>query len=229
MNEYWLEKWNKLEIGFHQPETSHYLKAHAGVLGERSRVLVPLSGKTLDLIFLRDRGHDVIACELSPIACEGFFDENRIHYEKSKQGAFTIYRSHPRITVFCGDFFELSPALTGPIEAAWDRAALVALPPELRPSYVRCVLSLLGGELGVSGPKNILLSSLDYPDGPQGPPFSVTHAEIERLYAPAEVEKLDSRFLDDLPRRNPKFAETQVRETAYRIKLPRADEKLRRI
>ncbi len=94
------------------------------------------------------------------------------------------------VTLFVGDVLATSPGLLGPIDALYDRAALVALPPELRPRYVAHLRGLVAP--GTPG----LLVTLEYPqEVMDGPPFAVLADEVARLYAGATVELLDDRPL----------------------------------
>ena len=62
--DFWLERWSEGRIGFHLPRVNPHLERHHDVLSPRCRVLVPLAGKTLDLWWLREQGHEVTAVEL---------------------------------------------------------------------------------------------------------------------------------------------------------------------
>ena len=76
--EFWLERWERQEIGFHQSEINPYLcqywnEVHAA---RESEVFVPLCGKSRDMLWLRKQGHTVLGVELSAIAAQAFFKEN---------------------------------------------------------------------------------------------------------------------------------------------------------
>lgn len=74
-----------------------------------------------------------------------------------------------------------------PVDAIYDRAALIALPEKVRPSYVEHCLQWLrpGGA--------ILLKSMSYQGSMQGPPYSVEHSEIQKpLPAGQSVELFES-------------------------------------
>ncbi|NNG13294.1 MAG: thiopurine S-methyltransferase, partial [Halobacteria archaeon] len=76
--DFWHERWQANQIGFHQDEINPYLVRYWPELeiGMAGRVLVPLCGKTRDMIWLRDQGFSVVGIEVSPIAVEAFFAEN---------------------------------------------------------------------------------------------------------------------------------------------------------
>ena len=178
--QFWHERWRTGRIGFHQPSTDRSLQAHWPRLemGPESRVFVPLCGKSLDLLWLRDRGHSITGIELSATAAEAFFLENGIAARRRVEEAFDIYETE-RIRLIRGDFFALTPALLGRAEAVYDRAALISWMPALRAPYVEHLASLLAPAA------RMLLISLEYPQSQMaGPPFSVTREEITRLYAP---------------------------------------------
>ncbi|MEA2773553.1 MAG: thiopurine S-methyltransferase, partial [Acetobacteraceae bacterium] len=78
--EFWRDRWFRGQIGFHQPAVERYLEEHWADLDtvKGSCVFVPLCGKSLDLLWLRDIGHGVIGVELSDIAVQAFCMENGI-------------------------------------------------------------------------------------------------------------------------------------------------------
>jgi thiopurine S-methyltransferase len=177
--QFWHERWRTGRIGFHQAGTDRSLQTHWPRLqvGEGTHVFVPLCGKSLDLLWLSDRGHRVSGIELSATATEAFFLENGVAARRRVQDAFDIYEAE-RIRLIRGDFFALTPALLGRTEAVYDRAALISWMPPLRAPYVEHLASLLAPAA------RMLLISLEYPQSQMaGPPFSVTRDEIMRLYS----------------------------------------------
>ena len=177
--EFWQQAWQRREIGFHKDQVHHLLREEFPrlQLAAGARVLVPLCGKSLDLLWLRDQGYAVVGVELSPLAVSEFFAENGLPYEKSSAGPLTRYQSD-RLEILCGDFFALERAHIGPVAAAYDRAGLVALPPAMRRAYAGHLRRLLGpgGQL--------LLISFDYPqEQMEGPPFAVPEGELAALFA----------------------------------------------
>lgn len=177
--EFWRERWVEGQIGFHQAQVDAHLSTHWPTLGvpASGRVLVPLCGKSLDLWWLRDQGHDVVGVELSELACQALFDEAGITPWVGPFGPYTAYRTE-RLTLLQGDVFDLPPDMT--FDAAYDRAATVALPTPMRDRYARCVATAVrpGGAA--------LLVTFDYPQQERdGPPFSVPPAEVARLYGDA--------------------------------------------
>jgi hypothetical protein len=69
---FWLERWEQKEIGFHKKEV------HPGLLFAQNQLnlmsgqicLVPLCGKSLDLLWFARQGLKVVGVELSSIACK---------------------------------------------------------------------------------------------------------------------------------------------------------------
>lgn len=174
---FWHQRWENNKIGFHLGQVNPYLVQYWPDLGLHagSRVFVPLCGKSLDMLWLAEQGHDVIGVEISPIAVRAFFEDNQLNPEVTQQGAFEIW-SVDQITILLGDYFELSPAQLGEVEAVYDRASLVALPQEMRPDYVDHLNALCP-----SVPR--LLITLDYDQACMGgPPFAVSNEEVQELY-----------------------------------------------
>lgn len=198
---FWHERWEQGQIGFHQPDHHPALLATWPTLGlaDRARVFVPLCGRSLDMVWLAARGHDVVGIELSPIAVEGFFAHERLEPRRDRVGPLERWRAG-RYELLCGDFFDLGQGLLGDVAGWYDRAALVALPPDLRRRYVERLAGLLPA--GARG----LLVTVDYDQARMdGPPFSVPPLEVEGLHAEAfDVEPVSRH--DCLPE-NPRFRE----------------------
>lgn len=209
---FWLERWQRNEIGFHQESVNTYLQAFWSRLGvlPGSTVFVPLCGKSRDMLWLAAQGYRVLGVEISPIAVEAFFTENGLVPERSVTGAFAQWR-RDELTLLCGDFFALTPDLLQGVAAVYDRASLIALPPPLRERYAQHLASLLA-----PGTK-LLLITLEYPQHQmQGPPFCVLEDEVRALYEGAfEVTSVQRENVLD---RNPRFRErglTDLQERVY--------------
>lgn len=214
--EFWLERWERGEIGFHLDDINPYLRHYWPQLQvpAGSRVLVPLCGKSLDLLWLRDQGYRVTGVELSRLAVEAFFQEAGLVPEITVIGELQHYVAGD-IEVFCGDFFALTTALVPDVVAVYDRASLIALPPDLRVRYVRH-LATLAGKPAVS-----LLVTMDYPQAEMpGPPFAVSEDEVRQLYdGLAQVQAL-AAF--DVLAQNERFRQrglTRMHEHVYRLQF----------
>jgi len=176
---FWLERWQQSQIGFHQADTEPLLPRHWPALGlpTNTPVFVPLCGKSLDMAWLASQGHPVIGIELSQIAIDDFFAELGMTPEKRSQPGFTITAAGP-YELWCGDFFDLPANVTESIAGIYDRAALIALPPEMRKRYAGKLTELSHGTA------KALLITLEYDQSIlPGPPHSVTSAEVEALYS----------------------------------------------
>ncbi len=55
-------------------------------LTQGSRVFVPLCGKSQDMLWLAQQGHEVIGVELSPVAVAGLFRENGLQPALQRMG-----------------------------------------------------------------------------------------------------------------------------------------------
>ncbi len=185
--DFWLSRWREGRIGFHEGAPNAFLRAHLAALGASRRVFVPLCGKTEDLAFLAAHGHTVVGVELVEDAVRAFFAEHGLAPAVTSRGALTEYASGP-ITLFVGDVFAATPALLGPVDALYDRAALIALPEALRVRYAAHLRGLL--PRGADG----LLVTVEYPpEAMEGPPFSVPEAEVLRLFDGLSIARLDRR------------------------------------
>jgi thiopurine S-methyltransferase len=194
--QFWLDRWTQQDIGFHQKSVHDLLERHwTKVSAPRgSPVLVPLCGKSLDMVWLAQQGHEIHGIELSQLAVEAFFVERGLSPQRigSDPASSNLYVAGS-YSLLAGDFFAVDPNATRYVRAVYDRASLVALPPEMRAAYVRHLMAL------VPQGTPILLISLDYDQARmKGPPFSVSNAEIERLASPfASLQILEEREVID--------------------------------
>jgi thiopurine S-methyltransferase len=236
MQEDWLARWRDGRTGFHEGLPNDLLVHHAERLAGRRRVLVPLCGKSEDLAFLAARGHDVIGVELAEQAVQAFFAEHDLAPSVAQRGPFAAYEVGPgtlraadpgaagaaqavagpagAITLLAGDFFALTPELLGPVDALYDRAALIALPPDLRPRYVARLHAL------VPAGAPALVITVEYDQARvAGPPFAVLEAELRTLYAGAAVAVLEER-----PGTDAKCAQSGVPESerCFAVRFPGA-------
>jgi thiopurine S-methyltransferase len=180
---FWHSRWQNQQIGFHLDQANPLLVGYFHHLGLNAGqcIVVPLCGKSLDIPWLLAQGLQVVGIELSPLAVQALFQELALTPEITPIGALTCYHAGP-LTVFNGDFFALSQAQLhqaniNQIDAVYDRAALVALPADMRLRYRQHLANL-------TAHAKQLLVSFDYDQSLQaGPPFSVDAQAVEQLYA----------------------------------------------
>jgi len=175
---FWHAKWEKSEIAFHQDEVNPLLLDHVGALSlaPGNRVFVPLCGKTRDILWLLQSGYRVVGAELSRLAVEQLFAEMDLAPSVTEAGPLTRFAAED-IDIYVGDIFELSAAQLGQVDAVYDRAALVALPAEMRQRYADHLAT-------ITNRARQLLIAYDYDQSLQnGPPFAVGADEVRSLYA----------------------------------------------
>ncbi len=211
--DYWLERWEQEEIGFHQSDINPYLCQYWKELhlSQGSEVFVPLCGKSRDMLWLREQGYMVLGVELSAIGIQTFFKENGftpnyIHSEK-----FNRYEANS-ICILGGNFFDLDKKDLAKVSAVYDRASLVALPLDMRESYVSHLLGILPPA------SQILLVTFDYSQSEMsGPPFSVSVSEVDELYSEHAKIYLVARL--DVLERYPCFHERGISKLQENIFL----------
>ena len=177
--DYWLRRWEKNETGFHQSDINPYLCEHWEKLyiNQDDTVFIPLCGKSLDISWFCAQNYKVLGVEVSAIAVESFFNENKFTPNINSFKRFDRYETD-RICILRGDFFNLNKQDLVKVRAVYDRASLVALPQKIRYMYVRHLLEIL--PLGTK----ILLITCEYSQlEMQGPPFSVSVNEVEDLFS----------------------------------------------
>ena len=213
--DFWLERWQNNQTGFHQNEINSYLTRYWPELGlpQGSRVLVPLCGKSLDMLWLEEQGYSVVGIELSRLAIEAFFSENALTPEVHKEGHCSRY-VHGNIELVCADFLSLNAEALGKIDAFFDRAALIALTPAQRSGYAARLEKLLPAD--TPG----LLITLDYQQQEMsGPPFAVSHEEVCQLFK--RCCSIDHLLQFNALDENARFSErgvTALTEHVYRLR-----------
>lgn len=174
---FWLERWQKSEIGFHSKDVQPALEKHWPALNvaKGARVLVPLCGKSLDMVWLAEQGYTVVGAELSALAVDAFFEERGLTPTVRNLDGFTVKSAGP-YELWCGDFFALKREQVD-AAAAYDRAALVAMPPAMQPKYAAKLAELMAFQ------SQILLIGLDYNTSEmQGPPFAIRRISVQTLF-----------------------------------------------
>ncbi|MDP1765366.1 MAG: thiopurine S-methyltransferase [Methylotenera sp.] len=179
---FWHQKWENNEIAFHENEANPLLVKHFGALtlAEGSRIFVPLCGKTRDIAWLLTHGYRVAGAELSKIAIVQLFAELGVEPKISSVGELEHgqleHYSATNIDIFVGDIFDLSGNMLGQVDAIYDRAALVALPLEMRNQYAAHIMQITN-----KAPQ--LLICFEYDQSiMNGPPFSICNEEVNQHY-----------------------------------------------
>lgn len=205
----WNDRWQEGRIGFHLSHPNPTLERYLERLTDGpARIYVPLCGKSLDLPYLASRGHTVVGVEFVEKAVQDLFADQGLPAEREERAGHPLYRAE-RLELHVADALTVTGEVLGPIDAVYDRAALIALAAEQRPRYAERVLSLLPPG------RRMLLITLAYDDDRMaGPPFSVSDAEVARLYGSACALEVLEQGPADAP---PRFAEEglEVLETAW--------------
>jgi thiopurine S-methyltransferase len=213
-NNFWLGRWREGRTHFHQDRVMPLLEKYwpSLALPQGSQVLVPLCGKSLDMIWLATQGYQVLGVELSPLAVEQFFAENDL-LPSTHNSAMGRHYVAPSIEIICGDIFAVDAATLSQCQGVYDRAALIALPPEMRKRYVHHVYTLLAKQY------QGLLLTLEYDQSQMdGPPFSVAEEEVLSLYQGHSIVQAVDRH--DVLTQEPKFAQrglTRLDTVVYRL------------
>ena len=185
---FWHDKWHRNEIGFHNSEAHPLLVKHLSQLNlaKGHRIFLPLCGKTLDIAYLLGLGYRVVGAELSELAVQQLFEQLGVEPHIEQRAAVQRY-SADGIDIFVGDIFALTAETLGPVDAIYDRAALVALPERMRGQYTSHLVSITG-----AAPQ--LLITFDYDQALlPGPPFCVSAHEVAQRYRGAyDLQQLAS-------------------------------------
>ncbi|MDB9527616.1 thiopurine S-methyltransferase [Oscillatoria sp. CS-180] len=175
---FWLQRWEEGRIAFHRSEVNPVLVEYfKGLSLEKGdRIFVPLCGKTLDIAWLLAQGYRVAGAELIEMAVEQLFTELGVTPKVVVTGEIKHY-SAENIDIFVGNVFDVSDKTLGPVDAIYDRAALVALPKAMRDRYAPHLVSMTH-----QAPQ--LLITYEYDQNLMaGPPFSISPEEVSHHYS----------------------------------------------
>ena len=211
---FWAERWQSGQTGWHQEAVNALLVKYWPRLGlpQGCPVFVPLCGKSHDMLWLRRQGHRVIGVEFVESAVRGFFEERGVVWKVADTPNELPRYSGGGIHIYCGDYLQLSASHLEAAPGAFDRGALIALPPDMRAVYADHMQRLLP-----EGARTLLLT-LVYDQGKvAGPPFSVPQDELQGLYGQrCRIEALETFTTDEVP---PHFKEAGVAEVREAVHL----------
>jgi thiopurine S-methyltransferase len=133
----------------------------------------------------------VLGVELSETAVQEFFKEWEVRPKVDQKGSFSRY-SGENVELLVGDFFALTAEDLQEVAGVYDRAALVALPPEMRRDYVNLLSEILPPKA------QTLLITFEYRLGErEGPPFSLPIDAVKGLFeGRGDIILLDSQPFD---------------------------------
>ncbi len=203
----WNVRWKEGRVGFHAHEPNDFLVSNFTRLGlpTGSHVLVPLCGKSVDMVWIAGQSHRVTGIDFSPIAINDFLHEQELSpREEPLHNRITCYRDDP-FTLLHGDFLKLDPRQIDRVDWIYDRGGLVSLPPSEQVAYVAHLVSFLSPD------QPLFLITFDYDVAKmEGPPFSLGPKEIEKLFSSHfQIEVLERR---EEIEKNPRFSKRGLKK-----------------
>ena len=191
--EYWENRWITNQTGWHRSVYNDLMVKYWPELGipTDSKVLVPLCGKSLDMLWLAEKGHAIVGIEFTRVAVERFFSENNLEHTIVKHPSYIEFSSD-LYTILNGNILAIPSDLIQ-AEAWYDRAAMIAINPDLREDYVSQIRQQT--KVGAVG----LLITYSYPqEEMEGPPFSLNNDDVFQLFQDGfRVECLETIELED--------------------------------
>lgn len=191
--EYWENRWITNQTGWHRSVYNDLMVKYWPRLGipTDSKVLVPLCGKSLDMLWLAEKGHAIVGIEFTRVAVERFFSENNLEHTIVKHPSYIEFSSD-LYTILNGNILAIPSDLIQ-AEAWYDRAAMIAINPDLREDYVSQIRQQT--KVGAVG----LLITYSYPqEEMEGPPFSLNNDDVFQLFQDGfRVECLETIELED--------------------------------
>jgi hypothetical protein len=135
--------------------------------------LIPGCGAAYELVFLSEAGWDATAIDFSPAA---------VAAAQTVAGPWSD-------RVIEADFFNFEPPR---LQLIYERAFLCALPRNMWPQVAARWASLLPAGACLAG-------FFFFDDGPKGPPFGISEAQLDELLAPFFECVLDAPVTDSIP------------------------------
>ncbi len=212
--EFWLDRWEQGDTPWQLDRVNPLLQQHLPSLGIEpgARIFLPLCGATLDLGWLRSQGFDVVGVDLAEASLQAVADAEGLERQAAAHVDGLQCFAGEHLTLWCGDYFALTPKQLGRVDAIWDRAALVALPPEMRREYARHMLDLTPDR------PPLLCWTLEYEQARMdGPPFSVSADELKQLWG--REYRLETLLARDVLSRSPAFAKAGLTALQERLAL----------
>ena len=185
---FWHQKWESNQIGFHESDANALFVSHFKRLDlqTNARVFLPLCGKTRDIAWLLDKGYRVTGAELSESAIKQLFVDLDATPKVTDVGELKLYQAEG-IDIYVGDIFHLTQDILSDVDAIYDRAALVALPPEVRVRYAQHLVDITN-----TAPQLLICYQYDQALM-SGPPFSIVASEVLQHYADTyQVDELET-------------------------------------
>ena len=176
----WEKRWLKNDIGFHEARPNPNLISYLANLNlaKGSRIFVPLCGKTVDIRWLLSNGYRVAGIELIELAVDQLFSENGIEPEVTSIGELKRF-SGKNIDIFVGNVFDLDKETLGAVDGVYDRAALVAIPPDKRENYAAHLT-----QITALAPQLVITCDYDHRKI-KGSPFPVSGEAMQACYGKA--------------------------------------------
>lgn len=177
---FWFKSWDLggFYTSFHRPDIHPYVLQYMNPEEiEGKNILVPLCGKTVDMMYLSQFANQVIGVEIVEKAIMQFFEENNLSYEHPDEETYIS----GNITILKTDFMALTKERIGKIDWILDRASLVALPYEMRVDYMKTL-----DRISEVGTKQLVVT-LEYFPLIHSAPFCITPEEVENYYGAGHV------------------------------------------
>lgn len=175
---YWQSRWRKGKTGWHMDTVYPPLPTFWDDVNieSGSRILVPLCGKSLDLGWFVDHGHTVTGIDVSAKAIHHIMQQHPESFTKDSSHGFTVYRSES-LVLWQGDYSKLPTDEIPTQDLIYDKASIIALPPEKRLDHANKHIELC------STHTQILLQTFEYEQSEMhGPPFAVHEEELKKLF-----------------------------------------------
>ncbi|MBC7429440.1 MAG: hypothetical protein H7336_12555 [Bacteriovorax sp.] len=168
---FWNQVWQDGTIRFHQNVfNSQMVSKFRDVDLNGKTVLIPLAGKTRDILFFLEKGAQVTAVEFVEQAIIEFFENNEIQYTKIGN----LYQCE-NLKFYAMDFFAFTTEKK--FDVLFDRASQVVFAPAERPYYYQHMSTLIDTHT------MLLLGAIEH-TGPAdfGPPHKISQAEVKNAY-----------------------------------------------
>lgn len=212
---YWKSRWQKDNTGWHMQQIYPHLVRYWERLNlkEGANILVPLCGKSLDVQWLVNQDYCVIGVDVSEKAILELKDSLGISFKNISKGPFKGYLTES-VQLWVGDFLKMQSSYIPAIDAIYDKAALIALPANMRCKYAAVIKRLCEPHT------QMMLNCFEYCQQEMtGPPFAVFREEAEKLYGERFAIELmhEESIFDQLQKFHQRGLSSFLNEKVYHL------------
>lgn len=215
----WRKAWSEGRNKWHLDHVHPHLEKHVDVAVNgkaNAKVLFPFCGKTYDMKWLADKGHEVVGIEGSEVAAKQFGEDHHLQYNvlPIEGTSIKLYKYvEANVRIYVGDVWEFNRSIECNFDTVWDRGGFTIINIDDRKKYVPLIASLMAPHARYM----LVIDSYDR-NVIHGPPHSVEKEGVDEIFG----ETFDIKYVDKKDSLKPlqkSWGLTFFDETLYQLTL----------